>query len=80
MAAHDTELGMDPAGTDDRYIVVPEDEEYRGPLALGWVLWMMFGVFVGSILTVAVVTGFERNTTTVAKTQDRLPIAQDAAR
>lgn len=77
----DTELGYDPAGTHERYIVVPEDEDDdRGPLALGWVLWMLFGAFVGSVLTVAVITGFERNTTTVAKTQDRMPMATDVVR
>lgn len=72
MAAHDTEIGFDPAGTDDRYIVVPEDEEDRAMLSMGWIVWMLFGGFVGFVLGVAVVTGFERNTTTVAKTQDRL--------
>lgn len=72
MAAQDTEIGFDPAGTHDRYIVVPEDDEDRAMLSMGWIVWMLFGAFVGFVLGVAVVTGFERNTTTVAKTQDRL--------
>lgn len=74
MMRQPTELGYDP----DTMALdgLPDAAPTMSPFIAGFVS----GAVIVGALVAAILTGFDRNVTTVAKTQDRLPMAVEATR